>query len=167
MLNRSLFIIVSVIGINVSFVTLNTDHSSCCVFLSGLLGALPDSRPYHAVPAGEWQGPPVDSSERGAGDISATPRPRVLASPSRLLPRRHSNGASLPHARRRVHWSQESQVCYETAVWDVSLKNVTVLGGKRKKALWYMRKRTTSFCFFPFFFVCFKAVFMTLSLFQQ
>lgn len=70
---------------------------------SGLLGALPDRRSDHAVPAGEWQGAPVDSGQRGARDISTASGPRVLAPTPRLLPRRDGDCTSLPLTGRRVY----------------------------------------------------------------
>lgn len=90
---------------------------------SGFPGALPHPRPHHAIPAAEWQRAPVDSGERGAGDIVSASGSCLLHEAPRLLSAGHSDAAPLPAARGGVHRPKEPQVCDEAAVRDLGVKS--------------------------------------------
>lgn len=92
-------------------------------FLSGFSGALPLPRPHHAVPAAERQGAPVDSSERGAGDLSPAPGSGLLAATPGLLPGGYCDAAPLPAAGGGVHRPKEPQVRHEVAVRDLGVRH--------------------------------------------
>lgn len=72
----------------------------------------------------------MDSSERGAGDLGAAPRPGVLAAPSGLLAGGHHHAAPLPAAGGGVHRPKEPQVCHEAPVGDLG-----VSGGRGVQSL--------------------------------
>lgn len=91
-------------------------------FLSGFSGALPFPRPHHAVPAAERQGAPVDSSERGACDLSPAPGSGLLAATPGLLPGGYCDAAPLPAAGGGVHRPKEPQVRHEVAVRDLGVR---------------------------------------------
>lgn len=96
------------------------------MFLSGLPGALPFTRPHAAVPAGERYGSPVDPSERGAGDISPESESGLLPATSRLLPGCHGDAPPLPPPGGGVYRPQEPQVCHEAAVGDLCVEGEKV-----------------------------------------
>lgn len=108
--------------------------------LSGFPGALPLTGPHHAVPAAERQGAPVDSSERGASDLSPAPGSGLLAATPGLLPGGHRDTAPLPSARGGVHRPKEPQVHHEAAVGDLGVRAVLLRAPSRwitlVEALW-------------------------------
>lgn len=89
--------------------------------LTGFPGALPLPRPHHAVPAAERQGAPVDSGERGAGDLSPATGSGLLPATPGLLLGGHGDAAPLPAARGGVHRPEEPQVRHEAAVGDLGV----------------------------------------------
>lgn len=100
----------------------------------GLPGALPDPGPYHAVPAAQRQGAPVDAGERGACDGSPAPRLGLLRAPSRLLPGGHRHAAALLAPQRGVRGPQEPQICHAAPVGDVRVKATNKKKDKQKNS---------------------------------
>lgn len=102
---------------------------------SGFPGALPDSRPHHAVPAADRRRAPVDFGERGAGDFRPPSGSGLLPAASGLLPGRHGDTPALPAARGGVYRPQEPQIRHEAAVGDLGLNSSLLLrpAGMRKQ----------------------------------
>ncbi len=64
----------------------------------------------------------MDSSERGAGDLSPASGSGLLPATPGLLPGGHCDAAPLPAARGGIHRPKEPQVRHEAAVGDVGVK---------------------------------------------
>lgn len=64
----------------------------------------------------------MDSSERGAGDLSPASGSGLLAATPGLLPCGHRDAAPLPAARGGVHRPKEPQVRHEAAVGDLGVR---------------------------------------------
>lgn len=88
----------------------------------------------------------MDPGQRGARDVGAASGFGVLPAPHGLLPRGDCDVTSFPHSGRGVRRPQESQVCDEAAVGDVSVERVSEEERERERnVLVAVRDSTTRF----------------------